>query len=120
MFNAEFNQASVRFLAPTDLMRDFNPNRSYDIIVANLPYVNRKWEWIDKNLAYEPESALYAEDEGLELIKKLIDQVAERKIDKYLVLEADPCQHQNIISYAEEKTIKHLKTNGFGLLFIAA
>ena len=118
MFNAKFNQAPVRFLPPTDLMRDFNPHRGYDVVVANLPYVNREWEWIDeKSLDYEPEIALYAEDEGLELIKELIDQIAERKIDKYLVLEADPCQHQNIINYAEEKAIKHLKTSGFGMLF---
>lgn len=118
IFNANFNHASVRFLPPTDLMSDFNPNRGYDVVVANLPYVNREWDWLDKNLDYEPEIALFAEDDGLELIKELINQIAERKIDKYLVLEADPCQHQSIVKYAKEKTLKHLKTNGFGLLFV--
>ncbi len=117
MFNALMNEVEIRTMAPTDLMRDFNPNRSYDVIVANLPYVDRNWKWIDESLKYEPEIALFAEDGGLALIKELIDQVAKRQVDKYLVLEADPCQHKSIVEYAESKGLKHLKTKGFGLLF---
>ena len=85
-----------------------------DVIVANLPYVDENWGWLDKEaLSHEPSIALYADDHGLKLIKELIDTVNS----KYLVLEADPCQHQDIISYAAKKGLQHLETRGFILTF---
>ena len=90
-----------------------------DLVVANLPYVDETWEWLDKKaLAKEPAIALYADDGGLELIYSLIDQVAERGI-KYLILEADPCQHERIIKHAEEKGLTNCETRGFVLCFNA-
>ncbi|MBR3269878.1 HemK family protein methyltransferase [Candidatus Saccharibacteria bacterium] len=88
---------------------DFTP----DIIVANLPYVDKDWDWLDKeSLKEDPGIALYAEDHGLKLIKELIDTANS----KYLILEADPSQHQEIINYATSK-YQHQKTNGFVLVF---
>ena len=89
----------------------------YDVVVANLPYVDENWEWIDKKaLSKEPAIALYAKNGGLELILKLIDQVAERKM-KFLILEADPCQHNDIMSYAKSKNYSLIETRGFILVF---
>ena len=91
----------------------FTPN----VIVANLPYVDKNWSWLDKDaLSCEPDIALYAEDHGLELIKKLIDQSTTCQIP-HLILEADPCQHQKIINYATKKGLQHLETRGFILTF---
>ena len=85
--------------------------------MANLPYVDESWEWIDKKaLNKEPRLALYAEDGGLALIKKLIDQVTECKI-KHLILEADPCQHERIQEYAKKKGLTLSETRGFLLYF---
>ena len=86
-----------------------------DLIVANLPYVDENWEWIDKKvLSKEPALALYADDGGLELIYKLINQVAECGV-KHLMLEADPCQHERIINYAKKKGLTLRETRGFVL-----
>ena len=91
--------------------------RKFDVIVANLPYVDREWEWLDEEaLGFEPETALYAEDGGLALIYRLLEQA--RGKTKYLVLEADPCQHERIASRAESQGYQLLKTSGFQLLFI--
>lgn len=88
-----------------------------DLIVANLPYVDENWDWIDKKaLSYEPRQALYADDGGLALIKKLIDQAAAKKI-KYLILEADPCQHKNLKNYAKTKNYHLIDQNDFILTF---
>ncbi len=85
-----------------------------DVIVANLPYVDKKWDWLDKEaLSHEPPIALYAADHGLKLIKELIDAASS----KYLILEADPCQHQEIINFATKKGLQHLETRGFILTF---
>lgn len=89
-----------------------------DAVVANLPYVDEDWEWINKqHLKYEPGLALYADDGGLALIKKLINQIAELKCAKYIVLEADPCQHEAIVKYANDKGLKLTKKQDFGLVF---
>ncbi len=107
--NASKFDASITFIISYLLEKvNFTP----DVVVANLPYVDEDWDWLDKEaLSGEPAIALYAEDHGLALIKQLIDQAYERHI-KFLVLEADPCQHDSIIKYAESK-YKLLKINGF-------
>ena len=80
-----------------------NVNITPDIIVANLPYVDKNWDWLSPELDYEPDTALYAEDRGLYLIKKLIDQAPSHlNHDGYLILEADRSQHQKIASYASD------------------
>ena len=57
---------------PRSLARDTKRGEpGFDVLVANLPYVDENWDWLDKRaLGYEPELALYVEDEGLALYKK--------------------------------------------------
>ena len=82
-----------------------------DVVVANLPYVDEQWPWLDKSaLEKEPSIALYADDHGLKLIKKLINQATLLNIS-YLVLEADPCQHEKIVAYAKGYDL--IETRGF-------
>lgn len=93
------------------------------IVVANLPYVNRDWDWLGLELDYEPKEALYAGKEGLELIFKLIDQVVQFNIDegrkiKYLILESDEIQHEEIIQYAKEKGLELVASRGLMLNFL--
>ena len=108
--NASELGAEVEFLQ-SDLLK--NVKVKPDLIVANLPYVDENWDWIDKEaLSKEPALALYAKDGGLELIFKLIDQVAERGVH-HLVLDADPCQHERITSYAKKKGLALRETRGF-------
>lgn len=85
-----------------------------DVVIANLPYVDPDWEWLDHDsLNYEPALALYARDDGLDLVNKLIVQFVDMQVGKYLVLEADPSQHQKIIDFAQKQGLEHLKTEGF-------
>lgn len=71
-----------------------------DIIFANLPYVDTEWERSPET-NQEPPEALFAKDGGLYLIKKLIEQTKSKLQSKgYLVLEADPRQHEEIMRFA--------------------
>lgn len=107
--NASALSADITFLK-SDLLS--NINFSPNIIVANLPYVDIGWDWLDKKaLSYEPAEALFAKNHGLELIFRLIDQAYIAK-STYLILEADPCEHQSILSYAVPK-YQLLETRGF-------
>lgn len=112
--NAKVLNTEIKFIQANLLDNiDTIPN----LIVANLPYVDKNWEWLDKeSLSQEPSLALYADNHGLALIFQLIDQTASKHI-KHLILEADPCQHEQIINYAKKKGLAHRETRGFALYF---
>ncbi len=84
-----------------------------DVIVANLPYVDKNWDWLDRaSLKDDPDLALYAADGGLGLIKELIDTATS----DYLILECDPSQHEAVIEHAQNKYTL-IGENGFILSF---
>ncbi|MDN5275998.1 MAG: modification methylase, HemK family protein [Candidatus Saccharibacteria bacterium] len=88
-----------------------------DVIIANLPYVDESWER-SRDTDHEPTAALFAGDNGLALIKKLITQTHVALASQgHVILEADPRQHEAIIHFAKQNQLKHLTTLGYGLLF---
>lgn len=91
----------------------------YDLIVANLPYVDKKWDWLSPELTFEPEQALFAEDSGLYDIKRLISQVEQRLTnDGAVILESDLSQHEAIREYVEQNTnLSFVKTESLAQLF---
>ncbi len=105
--------AKVNFFE-SDLL-DGVGEEKFDVIVANLPYVDISWPWKSKELDWEPGLALYAGDRGLEIVKKMIRQAENRT--KYLVLEVDTCQHDEVKKYAAKYNFRHIETQGFILLF---
>lgn len=109
--NAESHGVPITFIISHLCQKvNFTP----DIIVANLPYVDETWDWLDKDsLKEDPDIALYAKDGGLALIKELIKTATS----KYLILEADSSQHQAIIDYAKDR-YKLISQNGFILTFL--
>ncbi len=114
-------------LVQSDLLADFDfkeQSEHFDVLVANLPYVNKDWDWLDlKSLQFEPSTALFAlGNNGLSIYQRLLREInhyggADGLWLDYMVLEADPCQHRQLIKMAEKAGFVHLKTEGFGLLF---
>lgn len=97
----------------SDLLENYH-GAEPEVVVANLPYVDKKWEWLDREaLAAEPELALYAEENGLALIKKLLSQIYERGWKSYVILEMDTSEQDEIISYAKGLGFSHKRTDGF-------
>jgi release factor glutamine methyltransferase len=94
----------------SDLLSKFN-SEHFDLIVANLPYVDRSWNWINiNNLSHEPEQAIFAEDCGLILIKRLINQAKDKLNDGgLLILEMDPSQISTISCYAIKRGFEIIK-----------
>lgn len=112
--NARNLGASVETII-SDLME--NVGISYDCIVANLPYVDTTWTRSPET-EYEPAEALFADQGGLALITKLIDQTESYlTANGLLLLEADPRQHAEIIDYAGRHGLLHRETDGFALVF---
>ena len=105
-------------LQKTDLLNGVL-DRNIDIVAANLPYVDKAWDWLDfDSLEYEPLTALYASNDGLALIYELINQVSARPDIKHLILESDPSQHQKIIDYCHKKGLELVETRNFILYFV--
>ena len=67
-----------------------------------MPYVNRDWVDFEKNneLHHEPQIALYARKNGFELIFELLFQAQDLPKLRKIILEADPCQFEEIEKYA--------------------
>lgn len=86
-------------------------------LVANLPYVDTSWD-VSPETKFEPSQALFADDDGLKLIKKLLVQ-ASKKLRKgdHLILEADKRQHKQMTEFAEKHDFKLEKTDGLIALY---
>lgn len=77
----------------SDLLSALLPERTFDLIVSNPPYVGRKEVGtLEENvLKYEPEMALYGGDEGTEIIVRLVEQAAQRlNSGGFLIFEFSP------------------------------
>lgn len=108
--NAKALQAKVHIVR-SNLLANY-PLRA-DYILANLPYVDTSWERSPET-NYEPALALFAEDQGLALIAKLLEQAPDHlTTDGLLLCEADPRQHPAIIKLAKQFGLAHRETRGF-------
>lgn len=99
-FNATRHGARVS-LAATDLVSPIAPG-SFDLVVANLPYVaeDERSRISTEILEYEPEAALFAED-GLGAFRQLFAQVGAWERRPPLVLEIGSEQAESVAQIAE-------------------
>lgn len=92
--NAEKLNLDVTFIE-SDLLK--NINEHVDIVVSNPPYIAKNDEHVDESTyMYEPHLALYAEDDGLEIYKRLKAEVTKRHIST-LFIEYGYDQKQKIV-----------------------
>ena len=87
-------------------------------IMANLPYVANN-QPVSPDANFEPSLALFADNDGLDLIYSLIDQITEKTLvpGGYLLLESEPRQHARIQTHAEAKGFILKQNIGFIQLF---
>lgn len=89
------------------------------ILTANLPYVDRNWVNFEtqNELHHEPQIALYAEKNGLELIFSLLEQAQDLPSLQKIILEADHQQFQKIEQKAIELGFKKIKSKDYIIAF---
>ncbi|MDP2684373.1 MAG: peptide chain release factor N(5)-glutamine methyltransferase [bacterium] len=88
-----------------NLLKPISKKNEIDIIVANLPYLNKK-ELV--NVAREPKTALYGGKMGLELIDELFIQLSDFEKIPILILEIAPHQFKAIDYFSERKLNKKM------------
>lgn len=101
----------------SDLLSDLPVGSQFNLIVANLPYLSPVKNGLSPELAYEPAIALYADDDGLSLIKQLVATAPARLTPGgYLLLEMDTDQTETVASYATGYRYQVVKQEPFHLL----
>lgn len=80
-------------------------NIKYDLIVTNPPYVSEKEKnKLQPELSFEPENALYSGEDGLNLIKKIINEAPSYLTESgILIIEIGYDQGESIIKYSSNK-----------------
>jgi release factor glutamine methyltransferase len=90
-----------------------------DVIVANLPYVPDSYE-INRAALNEPKIAIFGGPDGLDLYRKLFEQIAHLKEKPLFVLtESLPFQHKKLAQIAAKSGYKKLKEEDFIQFFTA-
>lgn len=105
MENKEFTGVENVEFVKSDLFS--NIKGKFDLIISNPPYINKKdYELLDKELYFEPKSALYGGCDGLDFYRKIIKNASKHLNNKaHLVFE---------IGYDQKSILnKLLKDEGF-------
>lgn len=103
--NAELLGAQVAFYQGDTL--EALPPGDVDLLLSNPPYISvAEWDLMDESVRrYEPKSALFAEDEGLAIYRKLAQQAPERLTkDGQVFLE---------IGFAQGKAVQEMFQEAF-------
>jgi release factor glutamine methyltransferase len=86
-------------LLKCDLLNAFKPQPSFDVLVANLPYVPQpEWEQLPRDIKdFEPRQALLAGKDGLDLIRPLVQQAHQYiKAGGWVLLEVGDRQAEKV------------------------
>jgi len=101
------NLESINFYK-SDLFSNKRLPKCYDLILANLPYVPNKSKKLkvkgkndNEEIDFEPQNAIFAEDNGTSTIKDFLNQTKDKlNANGMILLETDPRNIQQIKKYA--------------------
>ncbi|MHB9072223.1 MAG: peptide chain release factor N(5)-glutamine methyltransferase [Desulfobaccales bacterium] len=88
-----------------DLLSAFKPQASFDVLVANLPYVPQpEWEQLPRDIKdFEPQPALLAGKDGLDLIRPLVRQAHQYiKAGGWMLLEVGDGQAEKVAGLMQQ------------------
>ncbi len=105
--NAQKHQLSIEFLY-SNLLSNISQNSSFDIIVANLPYVP-ELQSVSPEVQKEPPNAIFSGVDGLEHIRCLAHELKKKNIHyQELWLEFLPSQKKSITHIFKNQKIQFL------------
>lgn len=105
--NAKNLKANIKFIHSNLLDYFLKHKQKFDLIVANLPYVDKNWDWLDHDaLKHEPALALFSE-KATALHKQFLSVILKNRqtllAENFtLLLEADPSSHSELIDFIQK------------------
>jgi release factor glutamine methyltransferase len=86
----------------SNLLEKIDPEKKFDVVIANLPYLSTDWQR-DPSTKYEPEEALYANENGLGLYRQLLKELPNYLQDNaFGIFEADPRNAEALCALTQE------------------
>ena len=83
-------------------------NEKFDLIVSNPPYIPVGTE-LQKEVTFEPQNELFAEDNGLEFYKKIIPQSKEYLNENgFIVFEIGYNQGEDVYNLLEQNRFRNI------------
>ncbi len=114
--NTQSNDVHIKFLK-SDLLKTLKNGSQFDIIVANLPYVPSGMD-VSSEVKKEPNLAIFAGSDGLDLVRKLKLQIQDKKIQfSELWLEFLPIQKEAIQTIFSSYQVKFFTDCGGDVFF---
>ena len=102
----EFQKLDSHRVPLRERVRSENDDWKFDVVLANLPYVDENWE-VSPETKFEPKTALFADDNGLKLIRKLVQDAPKiLKNRGFLILEMDSRQIETVKNFVAEHNYK--------------
>lgn len=104
-----FNKAIFR---KSDIFSNIKPNEEFDIIISNPPYIPpSEKNKIQKEVTFDPESALFTSDEkGLEFYEKITTEAPKiLKKGGYLMFELGINQSENVKNIMQSNGFKEIE-----------
>jgi release factor glutamine methyltransferase len=92
------------------------PAGDYEVILANLPYLPDDWQ-IDRSITGEPRIAFFGGGDGLDLYRRLFDQLSKLKSPLYVLSEAFPGQHKTLAKIAKSAGYETVAGQDFTQVF---
>ena len=80
--NALENNANISFICED--IKTFIPTNKYNVLISNPPYVKDKAN-VDKETKYEPQNAIFANDNGLEYYKIILSKSTDMLEDRNII-----------------------------------
>lgn len=105
--NAKNLDSNVHFIL-SDLFD--NINGKFDLITINPPYVPRtRKEFLSKEVQdFEPDTAIFTDDDGLYIIKRFLDEFINFVESRFLVIiEIDETHKDKIINYLKNRNLNY-------------
>ena len=80
--NARINRTDITFILKN--LYKYKPINKYDVIISNPPYVDKDEE-VSPQVKYEPKSAIFAKDKGMEHYKFIINNYYKYLNEKFIM-----------------------------------
>ncbi|WP_436860763.1 peptide chain release factor N(5)-glutamine methyltransferase [Mammaliicoccus lentus] len=113
--NARLNQAEIEFLQGDALKPLINNGIKVDVLLSNPPYISyeEKVEMSETVLEYEPQLALFTQNNGLAIYKRILNDLDKvMKKDGLVIFEIGHLQGEILKSYIHE----HYKVKNLAII----
>lgn len=115
--NASRHNAKIKFIHSDLLDKISNNFLDGAVLLANLPYVPDRYK-INPSAGFEPKIAIYGGKDGLDLYRRLFEQISENKYRLlYIFTESLPFQHTNLSEIAKQVGYEKIETEDLIQLF---